>query len=239
MAGTTLWTATIAAAGPVQVFAMAQDVAGNVGYSTNKVFNYLSTADTTGPEIRIDSPLFETTYSLGQSVPAVYACSDDSGVRSCVGTVANGAAVDTSTPGRKTFTVTATDLGGRTTTARIEYVVEYPFTGFLVPVKNPPTLNDWIAGVPAPLSFKLGGNRGLKVIATGFPVSQEFPCTARPEFVTGTRTSPLIPHGLLYIPGLSTYTYAWSTQKSWKGTCRQFVLKLADGSFHRANFRFK
>ena len=36
---------------------MAQDTAGNVGYSTNKGFNFLSVLDAGGPEILIDSPL--------------------------------------------------------------------------------------------------------------------------------------------------------------------------------------
>ena len=41
---------------------------------------------------------------------ADYDCTDDdSGIASCVGTVADGAPFDRSSPGTKTFTVTATD----------------------------------------------------------------------------------------------------------------------------------
>jgi hypothetical protein len=39
--------------------------------------------------------------------------------------------------------------------------------------------------------------------------------------------------------GSDVYTYSWVTSKAWKGTCRQFILKLADGTFHLANVRFK
>ncbi|MGE5249082.1 MAG: PxKF domain-containing protein, partial [Bacteroidota bacterium] len=35
-----------------------------------------------------------------------------------------------------------------------------------------------------------------------------------------------------------TYTYVWKTDKLWANSCRQLVIKLDDGSFHRANFQF-
>jgi len=35
------------------------------------------------------------------------------------------------------------------------------------------------------------------------------------------------------------YIYVGKTTKAWKGTCRQFTMKLDDGTVHRANFKFK
>jgi len=35
------------------------------------------------------------------------------------------------------------------------------------------------------------------------------------------------------------YVYVWKTDKSWARTCRQLVVKLDDGTSHRANFSFK
>ena len=35
-----------------------------------------------------------------------------------------------------------------------------------------------------------------------------------------------------------TYHYNWVPKAAWVGTCRQLVVKLRDGSFNRANFRF-
>jgi CheY-like chemotaxis protein len=35
---------------------------------------------------------------------------------------------------------------------------------------------------------------------------------------------------LTYDASSDTYTYIWKTDKAWKGTCRQFVLGLKDGS---------
>jgi hypothetical protein len=34
------------------------------------------------------------------------------------------------------------------------------------------------------------------------------------------------------------YTYVWKTSSAWAGTCRKFVLTLADGTSHAALFKF-
>ncbi len=44
---------------------------------------------------------------------------------------------------------------------------------------------------------------------------------------------------LSYDATTDQYIYVWKTDKSWAGTCRTFVLKLNDGSYHRADFKFK
>ena len=44
---------------------------------------------------------------------------------------------------------------------------------------------------------------------------------------------------LSYDASTDTYTYVWKTEKPWAGTCRQLVVKLKDGTFHRAIFKFK
>jgi hypothetical protein len=36
----------------------------------------------------------------------------------------------------------------------------------------------------------------------------------------------------------SQYIYVWKTEKSWAGTCRQFVIRFIDGTSQRANFKF-
>jgi hypothetical protein len=41
------------------------------------------------------------------------------------------------------------------------------------------------------------------------------------------------------ISARAQYTYVWKTDKSWLNTCRTLVVKLNDGTFHRANFKFK
>jgi hypothetical protein len=43
---------------------------------------------------------------------------------------------------------------------------------------------------------------------------------------------------LSYDPTLDQYNYVWKTDRAWAGSCRQLVVKLVDGTFHRANFKF-
>ncbi|MGI9076212.1 MAG: PxKF domain-containing protein [Gemmatimonadaceae bacterium] len=45
--------------------------------------------------------------------------------------------------------------------------------------------------------------------------------------------------GLTYDAASDQYNFVWKTSTTWAGTCRQFDLRLADGSVHRANFQFK
>jgi uncharacterized delta-60 repeat protein len=83
-------------------------------------------ADTTAPSIVISAPADGSVYDLGASVVASYGCTDEaggSGVASCVGTVANGSTIDTSSPAAHSFTVTAADAAGNTRTAAVGYTV--------------------------------------------------------------------------------------------------------------------
>ena|GEM_PF-2695544 len=83
--------------------------------------------DPTPPTVAITSPGDGGRYDYGQSVSAAYTCADPVvTISSCTGTVAVGAAIDTTSaqPGSiHTFTVTATDSVGNTTTAMAEYFV--------------------------------------------------------------------------------------------------------------------
>src|SRR5690242_17782477 len=73
-------------------------------------------ADTTPPAITITAPADGATFVVGQPVQAAYACSDDTAVADCTGPVANGAAIDTTSAGPHTFTVTAHDTAGNPAT---------------------------------------------------------------------------------------------------------------------------
>ena len=35
-----------------------------------------------------------------------------------------------------------------------------------------------------------------------------------------------------------SYVMLWKTEKKWAGSCREFALKLDDGSMHTAEFKF-
>jgi probable HAF family extracellular repeat protein len=85
--------------------------------------------DTTNPQITITTPPQGATYTVGQTLAARYGCTDeDSGVASCEGPVADGANIDTSSTGTKTFTVRATDNAGNTNSVSHTYTINAPTT---------------------------------------------------------------------------------------------------------------
>ncbi len=75
----------------------------------------------TPPTITLTSPT-NTTYNLNQTVLASYACTGTY-VTQCVGNVASGGAIDTTSVGTKTFTVTALVSQGPTAASTITYTV--------------------------------------------------------------------------------------------------------------------
>jgi hypothetical protein len=77
------------------------------------------------PSVAIMAPANGATYQQGQFVRAAYSCGAAQGtsLSACDGPVANGAAIDTATPGAHTFTVTATDNLGASSPRSVSYTV--------------------------------------------------------------------------------------------------------------------
>ena len=78
------------------------------------------------PSVTLSTPTNGASFAVGQSVVADFACTQASGgdpVASCVGSVADGASIDTSVAGSFTFSVTGTDTSGRTTVVTHAYTV--------------------------------------------------------------------------------------------------------------------
>lgn len=115
----------------------------------------------------------------------------------------------------------------------------YDFNGFFAPVDNLPTWNSVKAGQAIPVKFSLGGDEGIDIFATGYPKSQTIACASNVAVDGIENTVNAGGSSLSYDPVTDQYVYVWKTEKSWAGTCRQLVVKLADGTYHRANFQFK
>jgi hypothetical protein len=99
------------------------DLAGNTnpGISSDPYM-----IDLSDPTVTLTTPPDGATYVLNEVVNADFECDDTiSGLASCVGTVADGALIDTSTVGSHSFQVVATDNAGRTKTVTHTYNVEY------------------------------------------------------------------------------------------------------------------
>jgi Tol biopolymer transport system component len=76
------------------------------------------------PQIDLRGPANGVTLAAGSTALAKYSCTDPDGdLVSCVGDVPNGAPIDTSSYGWKTFTVTAEDAAGNRSSVTHEYRV--------------------------------------------------------------------------------------------------------------------
>jgi hypothetical protein len=84
--------------------------------------------DPSAVSVNITRPGAGAQYQQGQVVRAAYSCVPAGlfPLASCAGPVANGAPINTSTPGKHTFTVTGTDMGGQSTKASVTYTVGGP-----------------------------------------------------------------------------------------------------------------
>jgi hypothetical protein len=109
------------AAGAKTFTVTATDTAGN---SDTKSVGY--TVDGSAPAISIAVPSDGASVVAGSKLPVSYTCSDDDGaadVVSCAGTAPNGSELSTNAAGKHTFTVTAVDVAGNTTTRTVSYEV--------------------------------------------------------------------------------------------------------------------
>lgn len=112
----------------------------------------------------------------------------------------------------------------------------YSFESFLNPVKNNPILNQVNAGSTVPVKFSLGGNYGLDILVSGYPVTQPINCGDFSE--AGSSTLPTMSNqGLKFTDG--HYQYNWKTNSSWANSCRQFVFKFTNGETAIAYFKIK
>jgi hypothetical protein len=79
------------------------------------------------PTVSIAAPIDGGVFTQGQTLLADYSCADADTVHvdavTCVGNVADGSPIDTSTTGAKSFTVTATDEHGATSDQTVAYTV--------------------------------------------------------------------------------------------------------------------
>lgn len=76
------------------------------------------------PQVTIKIPVKGKTYALHAKVLASYSCLDaTSGVATCSGSVKDGAPINTSSKGTKTFKVTGTDKAGNRKAVSLLYTV--------------------------------------------------------------------------------------------------------------------
>lgn len=101
-------------------------IAINSGGTTSQSVTILR--DATPPVVTITTPKRKAQYKRNAAIIAAYGCTDATAgislTQGCVGTVANGTAIDTATAGTKIFTVTGRDRAGNAATASVAYTVK-------------------------------------------------------------------------------------------------------------------
>jgi hypothetical protein len=95
------------------------------------------------------------------------------------------------------------------------------------------------AGSAVPVKFSLAGNQGLAIFKPSSPSSTQMGCTGSVLPILEAETVTAGGSSLTYDSTANQYVYVWKTDKNWAGTCRQLIVKLIDGTEHKANFQFK
>lgn len=107
--------------GDTVVTCAATDPSGNAATGTFRI----TVVDLSPPLITIRSPL-ASAYGLHQLLSADFRCSDpDSAILYCLGTVASGALLDTSTVGQKFFSVEAADPSMNKAVQAVAYTIDF------------------------------------------------------------------------------------------------------------------
>ncbi|HEX5936316.1 MAG TPA: PxKF domain-containing protein [Actinomycetota bacterium] len=225
----------------------ASDAAGNVSAQASLMVQ----VDADGPSVAFtDCPA--APLILGSTAWASWQASDgESGLASAP---SGSVPLDTSSVGGKSVdSPEASDNVGHTATATCTYSVIYEWTGFLRPVDNKDADGNYVlnvvkAGSAVPVKFKIGGDQGLDIFAqagtdasgdpTYYPTSKTITCGSNADVDAIESVVTAGGSSLQYDASTETYTYVWKTDRGWAGTCRQLIVKLDDGTYHRANFKF-
>jgi extracellular elastinolytic metalloproteinase len=128
-----------------------------------------------------------------------------------------------------------TRLDGTQHRAFFEFL--YPFAGFSGTFSSAPVLNDTSSKNVSTFWWKLGGDRGLGILAAN-PQSRPIDCATFAPLGAYEPTDTTT--GLGYQASTARYFYPWQPPagNDWKGTCREFTIALVDGTSHSAYLRY-
>jgi len=226
--------ATFGAVGKVTTdFGGSSDFGGGVGLRDGGIVvagttNVSGTYDFALARYNSDGSL-DTTFGVAGKVTTDFGASVDFG---------GGMALQ---PDGKIVVVGSSNVDGTSDFALVRYSNGlFNFSGFFPPIDNLPTLNVVNAGSAVPVKFSLGANQGSNIFASGYPgVSGPIACDSMGQENVVTETVTAGGSSLTYDPTADKYVYTWKTSQTWAGTCRQLVIRLTDGSFHVASFKFR
>jgi hypothetical protein len=193
-----------------------ENATDTMGHSSSATVNYAVVASSLA--ISLTVPANSPTYTLNEVVPSAYTCTDpDEAVTGCIGNVANGANIDTSSVGSKSFTVTATDAYNNSITQIANYTIDYSIfplydsthavkSGAVITIKL--QLND-AAGKDVSSSSAVVHATGVVMLSTNASVSLQSPGNSNPD--NDFRFDPTLGSTGGYIFNLSTKGYQTGT----------------------------
>jgi Tol biopolymer transport system component len=233
---------TTPAAGTVTIEEGVTTSSAPTGYSLlGKEVAITAPAGTAASPLVITFLLDSSVLPPGADAATLQVFRDGSPIADCSATAGSAAVPDPCIAERTSLTGGGVSITARTSHAstwNFGLHTAYAFQGFYAPIAAPPTLNPAQAGSAVSLRFSLGGNQGLGIFASGSPRSHQIACSGGGDLGDDAPTSG----SLSFDQKSKRYTYAWKTSKAWASkttsTCRQFVLRLIDGSTQSANFKF-
>jgi hypothetical protein len=206
--------------------ANCHDRAGNVGQAS-----YVVAVDKTQPTL---SPsVSPSSIPLNGSATVTSGAAD-----SLSGLSVDGCgALDTTTPGAKTVTCTATDNAGNSNSASATYVVNYVFSGFLAPVNDAPVVNTGKAGRTYAVKWQLRDGNSAYISSLGVVTSITYNDTSCSAFsgdpTSALETSTTGGTTLRYDIASNQYHYNWATPGQ---GCYTLFVKLNSGQILSAYF---
>jgi hypothetical protein len=188
--------------GHYTVYAASRDVGGNTEWPPVVASLKIDgTAPALAPTLNV------TTVTLGKT--GVVASPDATDPTSGVASQGCGA-VDTSTPGARSVSCTATDNAGNVAVASLGYVVEYRLLGFFSPVPK----SKWKAGGIVPIMVALGNHAGTRISDAS---ASALARACRVTF-TGSGAQTKSPQCMWYDPITNQFYYLWKLSKHPVGT---------------------
>ncbi len=210
------------------------DVAGNcaVGGPIGPI-----KVDKKGPSVTITAPANGSVYVLNQSVIVDFSCSDGgSGLSTCMGTVASGGTLVTSSAGSKSFTVNASDMVGNTTSGSVSYSVTYNICLLYDPTKAKKS------GSTYPIQIQLCDATSHNVSASGIivhAVSVTMASTSAPGVLDDAGNSNNPDFDFRYDSGLGGYIFNLKTTGNSTGTYNLNFTAGSDPLVHSTPFQIK
>ena len=190
--------------------------------------------DKSGPTGITISGVHDYYYGAAQTTPVCSATDSVSGMASCVVT-GGGTEI-----GSHTWTATATDKAGNSSTETATYNVTFDWHGFFAPVDNDGVLNTIKGGQSVPLKWNIPNGSGgwvssLEVVKSVKQGEISCSASAAADDVEATTTGGT---SLRYDTAANQYIYNWQSPKT-SGKCYSVNVTLTDGTSHVALFKTK